>query len=342
MMEGEPDTDPMCRAQLHETGAGLLFCLAILTAFEAALAATGGEPIAPVPEPEAADAAKVALGERLFHDPRLSGGDTVSCASCHALDSGGDDGRVRPAAADGGLLDFNAPTVFNVALNFRLNWRGNFRTLEEHNEAVLLDESLMNTTWEELLSKLRADAGYSRGFAAAYRKAPGRENILDALAAYQQSLLTPDAPFDRYLDGNADAITAEQAEGYRLFKDYGCTACHQGVNVGGNLFQKFGIFGDPLAGRKALSEADLGRFEITGRERDRRVFRVPGLRNVAVTAPYFHDGHTDSLEEAVEIMGRNQLGREIPGREVELIVSFLSTLTGEYGGRSLASGVAPE
>jgi cytochrome c peroxidase len=342
MMEGEPDTDPMCRARLHETGAGLLFCLAILTAFETALAATGGEPIAPVPEPEAADVAKVALGERLFHDPRLSGGDTVSCASCHALDSGGDDGRVRPAAADGGLLDFNAPTVFNVALNFRFNWRGNFRTLEEHNEAVLLDESLMNTTWEELLPKLRADAGYSRGFAAAYRKPPGRENILDALAAYQQSLLTPNAPFDRYLDGNASAITAEQAEGYRLFKGYGCVSCHQGVNVGGNLFQKFGIFGDPFAGRKGLSEADLGRFEITGRARDRRVFRVPGLRNVAVTAPYFHDGRTDSLEEAVEIMGRNQLGREIPGREAELIASFLSTLTGEYGGRSLASGVAPE
>jgi cytochrome c peroxidase len=332
----------MCQTGVHEIRAGLLCCLVMLTAFETALAAAREEPISPVPVPEAADAAKVALGERLFHDPRLSGGGAVSCASCHPLDSGGDDGRVRPAATDGGLLDFNAPTVFNVALNFRLNWRGNFRTLEEHNEAVLLDESLMNTSWEELLPKLRADAGLSKAFAAAYRNPPNRENVLDALAAYQQSLLTPDAPFDRYLDGDAHAITAEQAEGYRLFKDYGCTACHQGVNVGGNLFQKFGIFGDPYAGRKGLSQGDLGRFEVTGRERDRRVFRVPGLRNVAVTAPFFHDGRADSLGEAVKIMGRNQLGREIPGRDVELIVSFLSTLTGEYGGRSLASGVAPQ
>jgi cytochrome c peroxidase len=301
----------------------------------------GGEPISPLGEPAiAADADRVALGERLFHDRRLSHGDRVACASCHGLAGGGDDGLVRAASANGKALDFNTPTIFNAALNFRLNWRGNFRTLEEHNEAVLLDASLMNTTWDEVLSKLRADPGYSREFVAVYRAPPRRENVLDALATYQRSLVTPDSAFDRYLEGDADAITGAEAQGYRLFKDYGCAACHQGVNVGGNLFQRFGIFANPFAGKDHLSEADLGRFTLTGRDRDLQVFRVPSLRNVAVTAPYFHDGRTASLARAVEIMGRNQLGRELRRRDVELIVQFLGTLTGEYRGRPLASGAA--
>src|SRR5690606_23184184 len=187
-------------------------------------------------------------------DRRLSHGDRVACTSCHVLEQGGDDGAVRSPAADGSMLPFNTPTVFNAALNFRLNWRGNFRRLEEHNEAVLLDASLMNTSWDELLPKLRADSGYSQAFLAAYGAVPDRDSVLDALAAFQRSLVTPDAPFDRWLRGDADAIGPDAERGYRLFKDYGCSACHQGANVGGNLFQKFGIFTDPLAGRQAVEQ----------------------------------------------------------------------------------------
>lgn len=341
-----PGTDPHCRNPAIR--AGLLLGLAALVHHPVTaerLAPTEGEPIAPIEPPAAiADEARVALGERLFHDPRLSHGDRVACASCHDLDQGGDDGRVRSPSANGESQAFNTPTVFNAALSFRLNWRGNFRTLEEHNEAVLLDEALMSTSWAEVLPKLRTDAELSQDFVAAYREAPSRETVLDALAAYQRSLVTPGAPFDRYLGGDDDAITPQEKEGYRLFKDYGCAACHQGVNAGGNLFQKFGVFEDPFANRSAgsttLSEADAGRFALTGRNRDRQVFRVPSLRNVAVTAPYFHDGRTASLEEAVEIMGRSQLGREIGSRDVKLIVEFLGTLTGEYRGRSLADGAA--
>ena len=161
--------------------------------------------------------------------------------------------------------------------------------------------------------------------------------VLDALAAYQQTLVTPDARFDRYLRGEPTAITAEEEEGYRLFKAYGCTACHQGANVGGNLFQQFGIFTDPFVGAPAASEADLGRFTITGNPADRHVFRVPSLRNVAITAPYFHDGRTSSLAEAVEIMAQSQLGRPMPSDDVQSIVKFLATLTGEFRGRPLAS-----
>ena len=294
------------------------------------------EPITPVPAAEALDPAKIELGRRMFHDVRLSRGDRVSCASCHDLARGGDDGRARSETNDGRPSDFNASTVFNAALNARLNWRGNFRTLTEQNEAVLLDPRLMNVTWAELLAKLRADADYRTAFKALYG-GPEREHVLDALATFQRSLLTPDARFDRYLRGERDAITAEEARGYQLFKAYGCIACHQGVNVGGNLFQRFGVFYDPFAARGNAGAADLGRYTITGREDDRKVFRVPSLRNVAVTSPYFHDGSAASLAEAVDIMARSQLGRELPRDDIELIIRFLRTLTGVYRGQSLAT-----
>jgi cytochrome c peroxidase len=323
---------------IHKSSAygRLPICVAMFLAFAVAAARQAArehqEPISPVSPVETIDMAKIALGEALFRDTRLSRHETVACTSCHRLDEGGDDGRARSVGADGRLLDFNSPTVFNAALNFRLNWRGNFRGLEEQNEAVLFDPSLMNTSWEELLRRLRGEPAYTDGFAAAYGSAPDRENVLDALAAFQRSLVTPDARFDRYLRGERSALTAEEVRGYELFKDYGCVACHQGRNVGGNLFQKFGIFANPFARQETRSDGDLGRFTITGQERDRHVFRVPSLRNVALTAPYFHDGRTASLAQAVKIRAGSQLGRELPDPDIRSIVSFLNTLTGEYRG----------
>jgi len=295
------------------------------------------EPITPTPRAEI-DRAKAELGRKLFNDVRLSQTNTVACASCHRLEMGGADGRSRPLGADTRPLDFNSPSIFNVALNYRLNWRGNFRTLEQQNESVLRDPRLMNTTWDQLLAKLRADQDYVRAFRALYANGPGRAQVLDALATFQRSLVTPDARFDRYLNGQRDAISSEEEHGYQLFKSYGCIACHQGVNVGGNLLQKFGIFYDPylLRGTR-VTDADLGRFAITGIEGDRLVFRVPSLRNVAITAPYLHDGSAASLPDAVKIMTRVQLGRELPDQDIDLIVKFLGTLTGEYQGRPLAA-----
>jgi cytochrome c peroxidase len=295
------------------------------------------EPVTPVPPVEALAPAKVELGRRLFHDVRLSRGDNVSCAACHDLTRDGADGRARSTGADGLSLDFNTSTIFNAALSARLNWRGNFRTLEEQNEAVLLDPRLMNATWPKLLAKLHADSEYRAAFNALFGGEPEREHVLDALATFQRSLLTPDARFDRYLRGEHGAITPDEARGYQLFKGYGCVACHQGANFGGNLFQKFGVFHDPFAERGTAGTADLGRYTITGREEDRNIFRVPSLRNVAVTAPYFHDGRAASLAEAVETMARSQLGRELPRRDVDLIVKFLRTLTGVYQGQSLTT-----
>jgi cytochrome c peroxidase len=300
-----------------------------LTAASKDLVPLSGEPIVPIPTVAPSDPAKVRLGERLFRDVRLSHDDKFACTSCHRLDQGGDDGQTRSIGGDGQPLDFNTPTVFNAALSFRLSWRGNFRTLEEQAEAVLLNPRLMGTSWPELMAKLQADQTYRRDFDSAYGQQPARPLVLDALAAFERSLLTPRAPFDRYLLGESDAIGPEAKRGYGLFKSHGCVACHQGVNVGGNLFQRFGVFDDPFVSGP-LSRADLGRFALTGKAEDRSVFRVPSLRNVAETAPYFHDGRAATLEQAVEEMARVQLGRVLASSETDLIVRFLHALSGEY------------
>jgi cytochrome c peroxidase len=164
------------------------------------------EPITPVPRDVPLAADKMRLGEKLFHDVRLSRGDAMACASCHRLADGGDDDLARSPGMHGKLLDFNTPTVFNAALSFRLNWRGNFRSLEEQIEAVLYDPDLMNTSWEELLPKLRADESYRATFDAIYGSALEPAHVLDALATFERSLITPDAPFDRHLRGERDAL----------------------------------------------------------------------------------------------------------------------------------------
>jgi cytochrome c peroxidase len=320
-------------------GLGAVALVAVIVSLRLAAGAaepSEQEPVAALASASPPSSAKLDLGERLFHDASLSGNRRVACVTCHRLDRAGDDGRPRSVGADGRELEFNSPTVFNAARNFRLNWRGNFETLEAQTEAVLHDPRLMNTNWEELLAKLRADAAYLRAFAEVYGSSPDRAHVLDAIAAFQHSLLTPDSRFDRFLLGDGNAITSTEERGYQLFKSYGCAACHQGGNLGGNLFQKFGIFHDPFAERPTR-QADLGRFTVTGRESDRHVFRVPSLRNVAVTAPYFHDGSTASLPDAVAIMARSQLGRSMPAQDIDAIVAFLATLTGKYRERGLTA-----
>jgi cytochrome c peroxidase len=293
------------------------------------------EPITPIPAVEGLDQAKLELGRRLFEDPRLSGGDRIACSSCHDLKAGGEDGRPRAIGANGEPQEFNTLSLFNSAWNFRLSWRGNFRGFAAETEAVLLDPGFMNARWDDLLPKLRRDEGYRRSFGALYGQRWGQAEILATLAEFERSLVTPNARFDKYLRGDTSAISADEKRGYQLFSSYGCVSCHQGRNVGGNLFEKFGIFSDPYSGRAAATPADLGRYTITGKEEDRYVFRVPSLRNVAVTAPYFHDGSAASLDDAVSAMGRFQLGRDLPCGDVALIVAFLGTLTGEYQGHPL-------
>jgi cytochrome c peroxidase len=300
------------------------------------------EPIVPLPLHVSEDPAKVALGERLFHDVRLSGHNSMACATCHRLKHGGADGLPRAMTATGALHPRNTPTIFNVAFNAALNWDGGVRTLEDHAERVLLSPTLMHTTWPVLLTKLRTIPDYRAAFTALY---PGRltsAHVLDALATYERSLVTPNSRFDHYLRNHPEALSPVERQGYDIFKAYGCVACHQGINVGGSMFQKFGILQEAPAPHDPARPIDLGRFLLTQALRDREVFRVPSLRNVALTAPYFHDGRAPTLEGAVALMARVQLGRTLSQEDIHAIVQFLHTLTGEYQGRSLTAVLEKE
>lgn len=294
------------------------------------------EPISPLPDYPKPDPARVALGAKLFHDDRLSGDDTRSCASCHPLDKAAMDGRARAAAIDGKPRLRNTPTLFNVAFNTSFNWDGATTTLEAHANRLITNPEVMNSSWPALLAKLHGDAEYRAMFTSTYPDGVTQANVLNAMASFERTLITPNARFDRFLRGEDQALSAEERRGYELFKAYGCIACHQGVNVGGNLFQRFGVFQDPDADSGAKKEPDPGRYAVTKIDRDRGVFRVPSLRNVALTAPYFHDGRAPTLEAAVHTMARVQLGRALSGQDVNAIVRFLHTLTGEFRGQSSA------
>lgn len=296
------------------------------------------EPIQPIPIPEPPDARRqaiIALGARLFADPRLSSNDTTACVTCHDLALGGTDKQRFSKRALGDLALVNTPTIFNLPLNFRLFWDGRARTLEEQIRMDPLRDS--DTHWTQVLDKLGKDAAYPKEFAVLYPDGLTVANIQDAIVAFEQSLITPNSRFDRYLRGDKTAISERAARGYALFKSYGCPACHQGANVGGNLFQKFGVMGDYFADRGQLLEADAGRYNVTRREEDRHVFRVPSLRLVALTAPYFHDGSAKTLQEAIKVMAKYQLGRPISDGHIGLIIDFLKTLPGEYQGQLLVA-----
>lgn len=293
------------------------------------------EPISPLPLALALNPDKVALGNRLFHDPRLSRDNTVSCANCHILSQGGADGKPRSLGIGARQGVINAPTVFNSGLNFRQFWDGRAATLEDQIDGPLANPSEMGTSWPEIIAKLGQDPAYQSLFGRLYSEGITPASIKDAIATFERSLITPNGRFDRFLRGEKIALSAEEKKGYALFKSYGCIACHQGMNVGGNMYEKLGVMRNYLAERGNITRADLGRFNITGNPEHRHEFKVPSLRNAALTAPYFHDGSAATLEEAIMTMGRYQLGIEIPDEDINLIAKFIGTLSGEYNGRPL-------
>ncbi|OAI22990.1 MULTISPECIES: cytochrome-c peroxidase [Methylomonas] len=286
----------------------------------------------PLPTTVGGDPKRTALGQRLFHEPKLSDQAARSCASCHPLDRGGMDGKARAVSADGAAVLRNTPSLFNVAFNYFFNWDGVVTTLEAHTEKVMLNPNIMNAKWPGVIARLAGEADYVAAFANAYPDGLTPANVVDAVTSFERSLVTPNARFDRFLRGDSTALSAEEQQGYRLFNDLGCVACHQGINLGGNLFQKFGVFGRPPSAAELI---DAGRYLVTGNPRDSGVFRVPSLRNVAATAPYFHDGRAADLETAVNTMAKYQLGKPLAERQRDLLVKFLHSLTGEYRGKSL-------
>ncbi len=310
----------------------LVFCALDLSSALSGVAAEPilrRHPITPLELPTGLDPAKIALGSRLFRDSRLSGDGRISCASCHDLQSSGADAARFSRGVGGVLGDANAPTVFNSALNFRQFWNGRVGTLEEQVGGPLLNPKEMASSWEKVLSVVSGDPSYAKSFREIFGAEPTIATVAQVIAEFERSLVTLDAPFDRYLRGETRALTSKALAGYQKFRSYGCIACHQGAGVGGNMFQAVGVVENYFKLRGGSVPSDEGRAAVTGRAEDRHVFKVPGLRNVSRTAPYFHDGSAPDLASAIRTMARVQLGRRLSRRDTDEIVAFLESLSGD-------------
>ena len=299
----------------------------------------GCEPVRPIDLSLPYDEAKAALGFKLYHDKRLSVDNTVSCASCHGLNTAGVDNKQFSEGVEGKLGGVNAPTVFNAVYNFVQFWDGRATTLAEQAAAPPVNPvEMASPNFDAIVAKLNKDRKFAREFKAVYPEGFTQATITDAIEQFERTLITPNSRFDKYLRGDKSAITAEELEGYELFKKYNCATCHVGKNLGGETYELMGLRKHYFADRGLeLTEEDNGRFKQTGVERDRHRFKVPGLRNVALTWPYYHDGTRTTLKEAVCDMGTYQSGVELTDDEEDKIVAFLNSLTGEYQGKLLAN-----
>lgn len=303
----------------------------IITSFAALLSAYAGfssasnEPIQPIEVAKGKNPAMVELGKKLFFDPRLSKSGFISCNSCHNLSMGGSDNLKSSIGHNWQQGPINSPTVLNSSMNVAQFWDGRAKDLKEQAGGPIANPGEMAFTHELAVDLLQSIPGYVAEFKKVFKTEKiDIEKVTLAIAAFEERLVTPNSRFDQWLKGDKNALKANELEGYVLFKESGCVACHNGPAVGGNSFQKMGV----VEAYKASSPAE-GRVAVTGNEADRFNFKVPTLRNVEMTYPYFHDGAADTLQEAVDIMGRIQLGKEFTAGENAKIVAFLKTLTGD-------------
>ncbi len=273
---------------------------------------------------------KVALGRMLYFEPRLSSSHVISCNTCHNLGMGGDDNLETSLGHGWSKGPRNAPTVLNSVFNIAQFWDGRAKDLKEQAKGPVQNPVEMNHTPEAVVTTLKSMPEYVEAFRKAFPKDKDPvsfDNMAKAIEAFEATLLTPDSPFDRYLKGDEKALTDKQKKGLGLFIDKGCAGCHNGINIGGNDYQKFGVAEAPSA--EVLPPEDTGRQKVTGKEEDKYVFRIAPLRNVAITAPYFHSGKVWDLKKAVMIMGDTQLGKgAISEADAEAIAAFLKSLTG--------------
>ena len=242
------------------------------------------EPVQPVVAAANLDAEKVELGRKLFYDPRLSHTNQLSCASCHDIQAGGADSRVHSIGIYGTVSPINTPTVLNSGSNFSQFWDGRAETLEQQVEGPVLNSSEMGSTWKEVVDKLKQSPDYVQAFRHSYAGDIQVESIKNSIAVFERSLSTPNSRFDRYLRHDDTALTDREKQGYELFKKLGCVSCHQGVNMGGNMYQKLGVMAPYFSDRGYLTKADGGRFNVTGDPDDMHMFKVPTLRNIELTA----------------------------------------------------------
>ncbi|XOB61569.1 cytochrome-c peroxidase [Campylobacterota bacterium DY0563] len=277
--------------------------------------------ITPIPDKIKFDYKKALLGKKLFFEKKLSINNTISCATCHDLKNGGDDGLKTSFGVEGRLGDVNAPTVLNSVFNFSQFWDGRAKDLKEQASGPIENPIEMAHDFDNLVKNLN-DTEYKKDFKIIYDDGITKENIVDAIAEFEKTLITPNSRFDKFLKGDENAITQYEKEGYEIFKNKGCIACHHGINIGGNHYNKFGVFSH-------IQSINLGRYNVTKDEEDKYYFKVPTLRNIELTAPYFHDGREEDLKDAVKTMAFVQLGRPITNEEINKIVAFLKTLTGD-------------
>jgi cytochrome c peroxidase len=292
-------------------------------------------PITTIPLNISVNVQKALLGKKLFFEPRLSRDNSINCASCHSLSSGGMDNKRYSKGVAGATTVVNTPTIFNTSLQFRQYWNGRATTLEEQAISVVSTHGQMKSDWPIAIAKLKTDASYTKDFGQIYADGITRSNVADAIAEFERTLITPNSRFDKFLRGVENSITSEEKQGYENFKRYGCVSCHQGMLLGGNMFERMGSVRDYFAVRGNIQPIDLGYYNVTHQEKHRYYFKVSSLRNVEKTAPYFHDGSAATLEDAVRVMAKYNLGITISNDDVKSIVAFLKTLTGEYQGNPL-------
>lgn len=280
------------------------------------------ELITPIPLENIYNKEKAILGKKLFFETKLSYDNTISCSSCHILSDGGDDNLPVSFGVSGKTGVRNSPTVLNSRYNIAQFWDGSASSLKEQAKGPIHNPVEMNSSFEQIVSKLNKYKEYKDSFSTIYKDGITGDNVIDAISEFEKTLTTPNSRFDKYLRGDNNILTKDEKNGYKLFKDYGCISCHNGVNIGGNLFQKVGVLID-------YKTNDLGRYNITKMKKDKFYFKVPTLRNIELTAPYMHNGKVKTLQEAVKIMVHYQIGYELEDKEIQDIVKFLKTLTGE-------------
>ena len=294
------------------------------------------EPVCPIPESVEFDNAKAELGERLFNDGRISLDGTITCATCHVLEDGGaDHADERVSEGINGLTGgVNAPTVYNSEFNVRQFWNGRAADLREQAEGPATNPVEMGAqSWDQICERLSKDKALVKEFEALYpEEGLTRMTVTDAIAEFERTLITPNSRFDKYLKGDKDAITPEELLGYEKFKENACATCHTGAILGGRSFEYLDIYGDYFSDRTdeiAYNSDDDGLKGYTGKVEDLHKFKVPGLRNISLTAPYFHDGTFQTLEDAVKAMAKYELGKDLTDKDIQSIVAFMNTLGGD-------------
>ncbi len=288
---------------------------------------------APAPADNPTTAPKVALGKMLYHDPRLSSSGTVSCASCHNTMLGGEDNRAGSVGVGGQVGGRSAPTVWNAAFNKVQFWDGRAASLEEQAAGPVTNPIEMGMkSWDDVVVRLKAIDGYQKAFEKAFGKdSISKDTATKAIAAYERTLITPNSAFDKYVKGNKKAMTEQQIRGMNKAVELGCTGCHSGPAFNGpGTFQKFPVISNGALSAQYKLKKDKGLAEVTGKKADEHLWKVPTLRNIALTAPYFHNGSVKTLDKAVKLMAIVQLGKKLSDDEVADIVAFLDALTGEF------------